>query len=532
MRHRFLGLPQGKRCRQSPPFPVAEINPQISEGEARFERRRQQAGFVLAPLIFVLLYFIPTPGLSPEAHRLLAVLGGVVTLWLTEAIPMAITALLGPAVCVVLQIAPAKEVFRGFGDPILFLYLGGFLIAEAMLEHGLNRRIAFRILGLPKVGESPTLLLLAFAVITGFISMWVSNTATTAMMFPIGIAILTEMARLQSARDGKQIHFTSLRYGTGLMLMAAFASSVGGLATPVGTPPNLVGIGFLRTRLGVEIPFFNWMALGLPITVILIVFLVLYLSRVCPAEAGLMSGSAAWIQSERAKLKRMSRGEINTVVAFVVTVTLWVLPGLVAVLAGTNSDGYKWLNAHFPEAIVAVLGASLLFALPTNLSKLEFTLSWREARRIDWGTLLLFGGGLALGELMFSTGLARWIGEGLANAMQAKSTLGLVILFTAIATIVSETTSNLASATMVVPVAVAVAEAAGVNPVQPALAACFGASMGFMLPVSTPPNAIVYGSGCIPLWRMVRYGVVLDLVGFAVIVPMMTWIAPLVLKLG
>jgi sodium-dependent dicarboxylate transporter 2/3/5 len=410
--------------------------------------------------------------------------------------------------------------------------LGGFLIAEAMLEHGLNRRIAFRILGLPKVGESPTLLLLAFADITGFISMWVSNTATTAMMFPIGIAILTEMARLQSARDGKQIHFTSLRYGTGLMLMAAFSSSVGGLATPVGTPPNLVGLGFLRTRLGVEIPFFNWMALGLPIAVILIVFLVFYLSRVCPAEVGLMSGSAAWIQSERAKLKGMSRGEKNTVVAFVVTVTLWVLPGLVAVLAGPNSDEYKWLNAHFPEAIVAVLGASLLFALPTNLSKLEFTLSWREARRIDWGTLLLFGGGLALGELMFSTGLARWIGEGLANAMQAKSTLGLVILFTAIATIVSETTSNLASATMVVPVAIAVAEAAGVNPVQPALAACFGASMGFMLPVSTPPNAIVYGSGCIPLWRMVRYGAVLDLVGFAVIVPVMTWIAPLVLKLG
>jgi sodium-dependent dicarboxylate transporter 2/3/5 len=315
------------------------------------------------------------------------------------------------------------------------------------------------------------------------------------------------------------------------MLMASFASSVGGLATPVGTPPNLVGLGFLRSQLGFEIPFFNWMALGFPIAVVLIAFLVLYLSKACPAEPGLMSGNAAWIRAERAKLGAWSRGEINTLMAFVVTVSLWIVPGLVAVITGTNSKAYVWLNAHFPEAIVAVLGASLLFFLPTKLSNLEFTLSWREARRIDWGTLLLFGGGLALGELMFSTGLARWIGEGLAAAMHAKSVFGLVILFTAIAILVSETTSNLASANMVIPVAIAVAEAAGVNPVQPALAACFGASMGFMLPVSTPPNAIVYGSGCIPLWKMVRHGVVLDVVGFAIIVPVMTWVAPLVLKL-
>jgi solute carrier family 13 (sodium-dependent dicarboxylate transporter), member 2/3/5 len=400
-----------------------------------------------------------------------------------------------------------------------------------MLHHGLNRRIAFRILGVRGVGENPGRLLLAFALITAFISMWVSNTATTAMMLPIGLAILSEMARMQSKRSGREVNFTELPYGTGLMLVAAFASSIGGLATPVGTPPNLVGLGLIRSQLGVEIPFFSWMMFGLPTAIVLLALLVPYLQRACPAEPGLMIGSARWIQSEHAKLGALTRGEVNTLVAFLATVAFWILPGIVAITAGTKAPAYRWLDAHFPEAVVAVLGATLLFVLPVNLRRWEFTLSWREAVRIDWGTILLFGGGMALGELMFSTGLAKWIGEGLAHAFNAKSTLGLVILFAGVATLVSETTSNLASATMVVPVAIAVSQAAGVNAVQPALAACLGASMGFMLPVSTPPNAIVYGSGCIPLLKMVRHGLLLDLVGFGVIVAVTTWLVPLVLKL-
>ncbi len=507
---------------------MAEITARISDAEARFERRRQQAGFILAPLIFITLWLIEIPGLNPSAHRLLAVIGAVVALWLSEAIPMTVTALLGPALCVVVQIAPAKEVFRGFGDPILFLYLGGFFLAEAMLHHGLNRRIAFRILSLPGVGQKPAALLAAFGCITAFLSMWVSNTATTAMMFPIAIAILTEMARLQSQRSGREVHFTQLPFGAGLMLTAAFASSIGGIATPIGTPPNLVGLGFIRTKLNVDIPFFSWVAFALPIAIVLVIFLVTYLARVCPVDPGLMSGSARWIEDERRRLGPLKRGEINTLIAFGLTVGLWLLPGAVAVFAGPESAAYKWLNARLPEAVVGILGASLLFALPVRWGAQEFTLSWREARRVDWGTLLLFGGGLALGDLMFSTGLAQWTGEGLARTLQTHSTVGLVMLFAGVAMLVTETTSNLASATMIVPVAIAVAQAAGVNPVQPAIAACLAASMAFMLPVSTPPNAIVYGSGCIPLWKMIRHGVVLNLVSFVVIVASVLWLLPLV----
>lgn len=502
---------------------------QISQAEQRFEQLRQRAGFFLAPLIGLVLWFLPMAGLAEPAHHLLAILGAVVTLWITEAIPLPVTALLGPTLCVLAGLGPAREVFRGFADPIIFLFLGSFLLAEAMLYHQLNRRVAFHILGLRGVGANPARLLAAFGVITGFISMWISNTATTAMMFPIGVAILSEMARRQSAHTGREVKFTELRYGTGLMLMAAFASSIGGLATPVGTPPNLIGLGIIEKQIGLKIPFFQWMAFGVPLALVLIVFLIGYLHRACPAEKGLLTGSAQWIQSEKARLGPLSVGERNVVFIFLLTVTLWILPGLVAIVSGTQAPVFLWLNAHLPEAMVSLLGACLLFALPVSLARGEFTLSWREATRIDWGTILLFGGGLALGDLMFSTGLAKWIGEGLAYALNAQTTFGLVLLFTIVATIVSETTSNAASATMVVPVAIAVAQAAGVDPVQPALAACLGASMGFMLPVSTPPNAIVYGSGCVPLLKMVRHGLVLDLVGIAVIVPVTTWLLPWVL---
>jgi len=506
--------------------PAARLSPR----EERFEQARQRAGLFLAPLILLVLWFAPLPGLKEPAHRLLAILGAVVTLWVTESLPLPITALLGPTLCVLAGIGPAKEVFRGFADPIIFLFLGSFLIAEAMLHHGLNRRIAFQVLAFPFVGDSPARLLTAFAIITGTISMWVSNTATTAMMFPIAVAILAEMARQQSASTGREIHFTQLKFGTGLMLVTAFAASIGGLGTPVGTPPNLIGLGLIKQHLEIEVPFFQWMCFGVPLTVVLVAFLAFYLNRVCPAEPGLLTNSGDWLRGEKAKLGALRRGEKNVLLAFGLTVLLWLAPGFLALALGQEHPAAEWMNRHFPEAIVALLGGLLLFVLPVNFQRGEFTLSWREAMRIDWGTILLFGGGLALGELMFSTGLARWLGEGLAHALQAHSALGLVMLFTAVAIVLSETTSNTASATMVVPVAIAVAQAAGVDPLPPAIAACLGASMGFMLPVSTPPNAIVYGSGCVPLLKMVKHGLVLDLVGFLAIVPVATWLVPWLLK--
>src|SRR5437867_11455307 len=206
------------------------MNPVVAlEAEAEFDRLRQRAGFVCAPILCVAVWWLPIAGLTSAAHHLLAILGLVVVLWITEAIPLPVTALLGPTLCVVAGVSGVKDVFKSFADPIIFLFLGSFLLAEAMLHHGLNRRVAFHVLGWPIIGENPARLLFAFGALTGLISMWVSNTATTAMMFPIGVAILSETARRQSARIGREVRFTELNFGTGLMLVTAFAASVGGL---------------------------------------------------------------------------------------------------------------------------------------------------------------------------------------------------------------------------------------------------------------------------------------------------------------
>jgi len=469
-------------------------------------------------------------GLSAAGRHLCAIMGLVVALWITEAVPLPVTALLGPALAVVCGIAPAREIFRSFGDPIIFLFLGSFLLAEAIVVHGLNRRIAFSILSIRGLAASPARLFAGFAVITGFISMWVSNTATTAMMFPIATAILSELATRRSAETGRPIHFQQLPIATGIMLLTAFAASIGGYGTPVGTPPNLIGIGMINKSLHVRVTFFQWMAFCLPLTIVLLAFLSIYLSRAFGRGGAFSEEVIQWIKSEKKKLGPLTRAQKNVWIAFAITVCLWIVPGVMGLLLGPSSKTYAWFNEHLPEAVAGLLGGLLLFVLPVNWQERRFTLNWEHARQIDWGTILLFGGGLALGELMFSTGLASWLGEGLAHAFHAHSNFGVIALFTLVAILISEATSNTASATMVVPVAVAVAQAAGTNPVQAALAATLGSSMGFMLPVSTPPNAIVYGSGCIPIRKMVRSGIILDLVGFVVIVMTVTFIVPLILR--
>lgn len=479
-------------------------------------------GFVVAPVVLGVLWWMPTPGLSESASHLLAILGMVIVLWVSEALPMAVTALLGPTLCVLSGIAPAREVFRTFADPIIFLFMGSFMLVEAMMKHGLNRRLAFLILGLPAVGDSPFRLYAAFGFITTFLSMWVSNAATTAMMLPIGIAISTEVARRESIRQGIEIPFTRLPLATGLMLLTAFGASVGGLATPIGTPPNLIGIGMIQKTLGVTVSFFDWMSIGLPVAVVLAGFLVLNFYWRCRVPVESLRGGAGWLAAEQARLGPWTPAQRNVVLVFATAVILWVLPGVLTLVLGPASDPVQWLNSRLPESIVALLAALVLFAWPLDWRESRFTLGWSDAVKIDWGTIFLFAGGMALGEQMFATGLARWVGDGLAGVFQAKSVLGFTVLFTAVAILTSEATSNTASATMVVPVAIAVAQAAGVDPLQPALGACLGSSMGFLLPVSTGPNAIVYGSGCVPLLQMVRHGALLDVIGFVVIVAAVT----------
>jgi sodium-dependent dicarboxylate transporter 2/3/5 len=470
---------------------------------------RRPIGAVLAPAVFVWLLVLPMPGLSPEAHRLAAVLAAVVVLWVTEALPLPVTALLGASACVVLQVAPAKEVFAPFADPLMFLFIGAFILARGIFLHGLDRRLAYAVLSLPWVGARPSRILLAFGAATALISAWISNTATTAMMFGIGLSILAALRA-----PGAEVAIDP-RYSTALMLMTSFAATIGGLATPVGTPPNLIGLGFIRSQLGVDIGFFRWMLIGVPIVVVLFLFSYGFLRAVAPAGVRELPAGAELIRLERARVGPWTRGQRSVALAFGLTVALWVAPGIVAILAGEASELYRGLSRRVPEGVAALIGAATLFVLP---GKDGPAITWKEATQIDWGVVLLYGGGFSLGVLSFQTGLAEAMGRGLTGLLPVDDRLGLLVASVLFATVLSETTSNTASANMVVPVVISIALAAGMDPLEPALGATLASSLGFMLPVSTPCNAIVYGSGYIPLGRMIRWGLALDLAGVIVIV--------------
>ena len=481
-----------------------------SPTEELFNRRRRTVGLVCAPLIFLVLVLAPLP-IPPAAHKLAGILALMVVLWVTEALPLAVTALIGPVLATVLQVAPARTAFAPFADPIIFLFMGSFMLAEAMFVHRLDRRIAFGALSSRAVGSSPARILFVFGAVSAGISMWISNTATTAMMFPIGLSIVAHLT------EGHESDPRSRDFATAMMLMAAFAASVGGIGTPIGTPPNLIGIGMLDRIAGIKVSFFHWMMLGVPIVALLFAFLVVYFSfslRGLKVDAS----HAGRIRDELARLGPMSPGQRNVVVAFGFTVMLWLLPGVLAIAGLGESAFAKGYAAAVPESVAAIAGAILLFVLPVAWRARRFTLSWEQAVRIDWGVILLFGGGLAMGELAFSTGLAEAMGRGITSWLPTHSETSLTLLFTAVAIVMSEAASNTASANMIVPIAIAVAKAAGVSPLEPALGATLGASMGFMMPISTPPNAIVYSSGHVPITMMMRHGIVLDVVGYVVIV--------------
>lgn len=506
----------------SDPAPArTDLVEELSAGERRFEQLRRIAGFVLAPLAFLVLQALPLPGLSPPAHQLAAVMGLVIVLWVTEALPMAVTALLGASLCVVLRVAPAKEVFAPFADPLMFLFIGSFMIARAIFLHRLDRRLAFGVLAIRWVGEHPSRILLAFGAVTVSLSAWISNTATTAMMFAIGMSIL---AFLFDSRQPGQARL-SRRYATGMMLMTSFAASIGGLATPIGTPPNVIGLKAIREQLHIDFPFFQWMLLGVPIVATCFVFLFAYLNFLCPAGVQRLSGARELVARERQRLGPWTAGQRSALAAFLVAVVLWIIPGIVALAYGQTSRTYESVKEILPEGVVALLAAGLLFVLPGGQGRAAIT--WKEAAEIDWGVVLLYGGGVAFGALSERTGLSAAAGELLSQRLEGQGGFVLLLASTLAAAVLSELTSNTASATIIVPLVISIARQMGADPLEPALGATFGASLGFMLPVSTPCNAIVYGSGYVPLGRMIRYGVLLDVVGVAVIVTLVRLLVPL-----
>jgi sodium-dependent dicarboxylate transporter 2/3/5 len=488
------------------------------------------AGLVLGPTLCIAALLSPAPALGREAHLLAAVFAWTVVYWVSEAIPLPATALLSSVLAIALGVAPASAVLASYGDPIVFLFIGSFMLAEAFRVSGLDRRFAYSLLRYRWATRGPAAPLLALGLATWVISLWVSNTATTAMMLPVGMGVLRALlgtGQPDCAADAPGSESEPLRtnrgLGVGMMLMLTWCSSVA-VGVPVGSPPNLIAIAMVRDLTPARISFFDWVAVTMPLAVLMLglCFVIVYLRYVRPAGGQLAFSSAeltAHVADERRRLGRWSRAELNVFWVFMAVVTLWVLPGAAAMLTSPEAALPRFFEAHLPESVIAVLGAVVLFVLPTDLRRGEFTLAWKHARRIDWGTVLLFGGGLALGKLMFTTGLAEWLGQVLVGVGGTQSVWTLTAAGIIVGVVLSEVSSNTAASSAIIPTLIAVAVANGLSPVPPAIGAALGASFGFMLPVSTPPNAIVYSSGLVPMRDMIRSGLWLDLGGATV-----TWL--------
>ncbi|MBN2198417.1 MAG: DASS family sodium-coupled anion symporter [Candidatus Aminicenantes bacterium] len=480
---------------------------------------RKSIGLVLGPLLFVAVLASPLLGENPAARKVLAVFALVAVWWVTEALPIPITALLIPVLFTALRVAGAEEAFAPLANPIIFLFLGSFILARAMSLHGLDRRLALGLISRKRVGRNPSRLLLAFGVVSAGLSLWLSNTATTAMMFPIALGVLSAFPPEKEGEKGRSFFVT-------LLLMTAYGASVGGIGTPVGSPPNLITIAMLDKLAGVRISFFHWMILAALVAVPMMAVLYFYLKF--RTGKHLPSAPPAVRAASAEKLGPLTRAEKNVLVAFSLTVTLWVLPGFLSIAFGPDCRAAGWLQKTVPESSAALLGAGLLFLLPVNLKEGRFTCSLGEALQIDWGTLLLFGGGLSLGTQMFHSGLAEAIGVSfLGMGGRAVSAPLLTLLTVSFSVFLTEVVSNTAAANMVIPVVIAVCRASGLDPAAPAIGAGLACSFAFMMPVATPPNAIIYGSGRIPLSSMIRAGLVLNLFGIAIIWTGVCVLAPL-----
>jgi solute carrier family 13 (sodium-dependent dicarboxylate transporter), member 2/3/5 len=492
----------------------------LSEAEQRFERQRRTVGLFLGPIVLAVMLLIPFD-LDGNQHRLAAILAFVVVWWLTEAIPIPVTALLGVVLCALLEATPPPPegdssvdvVFGTFSDDTIFLFIGSFIIAQAMVVHGLHRRLAFRVLSLSWVGGSTFRIILAFGLIGALTSPVMSNTAGAAMMLPIALGVMGVVGGMVAHQAHGEHRVERLRFGAALMLVITYGITVGGLLLPIGSPPNLIGRELLEAETGEPITFFEWFVTALPIVIVMFAAVIAICVLFNRPEVKHVEGVEEYVTEERRKLGKLSRGEKNTLMVLTFALIGWFLPGLVGLVAGDDSDAYVQVSEASNEGIVAILAAGALFVLPIDWARRQFTLNWNQAAGIDWGTVILFGGGLVLGAMLSETGLAEVVGTSISDSLGVSSLVGVTIVIVIVSVLVSETTSNTASAAIMVPIAISIAAASDLDPTIPALAAIFGANYGFMLPVSTPPNAIVYSSGLIPITRMLKAGAVFDIIG-------------------
>nr|WP_321236406.1 DASS family sodium-coupled anion symporter [uncultured Psychroserpens sp.] len=469
----------------------------------------KRIGLVLGPLLFtlIILFFKPE-GLSPQANAILATTAWIAVWWITEAIPIAVTALLPILLFPLSGGLDLTTTTAAFGHKYVFLYLGGFIIAITIEKWNLHKRIALNIIHI--IGSDVRKIILGFMLATAFLSMWISNTATSVMMLPIGIAIIKQLKD-----NPNTIENENKTFGKALMLAIAYSASIGGIGTLIGTPPNLVLAGVISDIYGYEITFFQWFIFGFPISIILLFICWKYLTRYA------FTFKQTEFPGGKQEIKRLLKtlGTISyeeKVVAFIF--------GLTAFCWMTRSFLLKGLLPALDDTIIALFFAIVLFLIPAK-NKKEQLINWEEAVKLPWGIILLFGGGMALAKGFEISGLAQWIGNQM-TALQGVTTLLLIVLLVAAVNFLTEITSNLATTAMLLPVLAPMAITVDIHPFVLMVSAAVAASCAFMLPVATPPNAVVFGSGYLRIPDMVSKGIVMNIISIIIVTLFVYFILP------
>ncbi|MDX1636762.1 MAG: SLC13 family permease [Balneolaceae bacterium] len=468
---------------------------------------KKWAGFFGGLLLFLLMVFSSSPeGLSIEGWRTAAVAALMATWWVTEVIPISGTALIPLVLFPILGIMDIDNAAAPYADPMIYLFLGGFIIAIAMQRWDLHRRIALNIIR--AIGSKPRNIIFGFIVSSAFMSMWVSNTAATMMMLPIGLSVI-QLTKTGTSDPAEQAQYRD--FAVVLMLAIAYAANVGGLGTVIGTPTNALLIAFVEDAYGVEISFAQWMSLGIPVVVLGLPVIFYSLANIAyPIRLKTLPGGKEYIDSEMERLGSISKPEQMVAAVFGLVALLWISRPLIEQLIPGLSD-----------ASIAIFGALILFLIPVDLGKARFLMRWKDAEDIPWGVLILFGGGLSLAGAIQKTGLAEWVG-GYFEILGGWPVLLIILVISGIIIMFTELASNSATAAAFLPVIGSVAISIGQDPLLFAVPVTMVASCAFMLPVATPPNAIVYGSGVMSIPQMTRAGMILN-IGFAVLISLLTY---------
>ncbi|TCP55058.1 sodium-dependent dicarboxylate transporter 2/3/5 [Tamaricihabitans halophyticus] len=485
---------------------MTQVGDKTTESEsATGSSRLNWVGLLLGPCLAALLYLVLPDSLAGNGKIAAAVAMLMATWWVTEAIPLPATALLPMIMFPVLGVAPIEDVVGPYADKVIFLFMGGFVLGLAMQRWNLHRRFALRTVLL--VGTSPVRLIGGFMLATGFITMWVSNTATAVIMYPVGLSVLALVGQLGDGKGDKN-------FSTALMLGIAYAASIGSLGTIIGTPPNTFLVGYLRDNHDINIGFGQWMLFGVPISAVFLVLAWLVLSKfVYRPRIKELPGSRELLKQQLDEMGPMSRGEKNALGVFIGAAAAWILAPLLADPTIMGGAALTWLD-RLDDSVIAMAVAVVLFILPAGGG--ARTIDWDTTKQLPWGVLLLFGGGLSLSGQFTESGLSSWLGE----QVRGLDVLPTVLFVAAAALIVlalTELTSNTATAATFIPILGGVAVGLGIDPMALVVPAALAATCAFMLPVATPPNAIVFGSGHVTIGQMVRGGVWLNVIAVVLI---------------